>query len=175
MTFNGNKEWRHWSKGAPGIPVISVAFWKQCSWVVSLYYQYSCKEWLEWWGSFWNKGCCGLNEKCSPLTHILNIWSPAGVLFRKVVESLKVGVFLQEVSHWGWVLRFYCTASLPVRSLLPDCTCNVASHTSDILPSLACCHVFTTIMDCRSLELSQNKLFFLTLLLSRYFITGTRK
>jgi hypothetical protein len=58
-------------------------------------------------------------------------------LFGNVVESVGVDIFLEGLSHWGWVLMFYCNTSLPVQALLLKGRCHVANQisASDTLPS----------------------------------------
>lgn len=98
--------------------------------------------------------------------------SPGGDNCLGRLWNLDNGISLEEVSHRGWTLIVCDTASLP------ECRYNVTSQNFHFwqTPFLPAGHIFTTIMDCiLPREPGRNKFVFLTLLLLRYFIRGTRK
>lgn len=62
----------------------------------------------------------------------LDMWSPVG---RTATETSGYEALLAEVRHWGWALRVYSTAPLPVHSASGVCGRDVSL--SFLLPTAA--------------------------------------
>lgn len=68
--------------------------------------------------------CYDLNVNCHQHRLTSEEWSPAGGTLWEGCGTCRRRSLMEEEGLWGWALRSYSTALLPVSCLLPECRCS---------------------------------------------------